>query len=163
VSISLSDYNPTFRFSTVASLRVDAIEELRNPFSSTDPDYWDSTATVMLGQSAFGAPSRFEVTSEAEVANAMSELEKRFKDTILPFLDAHVGLPAVERLLNGSIDRDKGGALDKRALAGVAAAALCRRPDYQEIVAQHRECISGYYEDAGRRFEALVAHIAALS
>jgi hypothetical protein len=163
IEFSLVDYRPMYRFAILTSFRVDAVEDLKNPFEGIRPESWHETATLRVGEEKLGVGVRFDVTSEAEIAQAMDVLDQRFRETILPFLDAHADLPAIERMPNGSQDRPSGGPLEKYAMAGVAAAVVCRRPDVDDIIALHRKRISGYYEEARQRFEALVAHISTLS
>jgi hypothetical protein len=163
IGFSLVDYRPMYRFAILTSFRIDAVENLQNPFTGIRPESWHETATLMVGEKEFGRSVEFDVTSEAEIAQAMEVLNQRFRETILPFLDVNADLPAIEHLLNGSQDRPSGGPLDSYAMAGVAAAAVCRRPDLDDIIVLHRKRISNYYEEARERFEALVAHISTLS
>lgn len=164
ITFSLVDYNPEFRFAVTASLRVDAIEDIGNLFSGVSPESRADSVSVAVGAQYFlGQPLRFEVTSEAGIEEAMGVLEEFFTESLLPLLDECVSLPAVERLLNDSGERKLSCVPDWQAMSGVVAAALCRRPDYDAIVAEYRQALAGYNEEARQRFEALVAHLSNLN
>lgn len=164
ITFSLADYNPEFHFELTASLRVDAIEDIRNLFSGVSPESRGNSASVAVGAQYFlGKPLHFEVTSEAEIEDAMRVLEPFLNESLLPLLDECVPLPAVERLLNGSGESKLTSVPDWQAMSGVVAAALCRRPDYDQIVAGYRQTLAGYNERARQRFEALVTHLSTLT
>jgi hypothetical protein len=161
ITFSLVDYNPEFHFALTASLRVDAIEDIDNLFSGVSPEARAHSVSVAVGAKYFlGRPLRFEVSSEAEIEEAMRVLAPFLNESLLPLLDACVSLPAVERLLNGSGERKLNCVPDWQARSGMVAAALCRRPDYDQILAGYRQALAGYNQAARQRFEALVAHLA---
>ena len=158
----LWDYNPVFAFSFNVGLRFDAVQNVVNPFSAYLPDYWDKSTTVILGPEYFvGRPLEFKVRSVEEISDVMTEIGKVFSENVFPLLEHCQTLGAVERLLNDSEGKIFISHLDDRAISGVAAAALCRRPDYTAIVEKYRQLLSGHVEPIRQRFEAVVAHVTA--
>lgn len=127
------------------------------------PESRRNSVSVAVGAQYFlGQPLRFEVTSEAEIEEAMGVLEPLVTRSLLPLLDECVSLPAVERLLNGSGERKLSCVPDWQAKSGVVAAALCRRPDYDQIVAGYRQALAGYNERDRQSSETLVAYLSGL-
>jgi hypothetical protein len=162
VGFPLWDYNPVFASSFNIGLRFDAVQDLVNPFSAYVPDFWDKSLTVILGpEYLVGQPLEFELRSVDETKAVMTGIGKIFSEHVFPLLERCQTLGAVERLLNDSEGKNFITRLDDRAISGVAAAALCHRPDYSAIVEKYRRLLSGHIEPVRQRFEALVAHLAA--
>jgi hypothetical protein len=162
VGVPLWDYDPTFAFSVNVGLRFDAIQDEANPLYPLEPQYWADAFTVMLKPAFFlGRKLRFEVQTLDEIAHAMNEIEDLFRTHIFPFFDSCTDLATVERLLNHDPDRLSTPDLGGHAITGVVAAALCRRPDFSEIVERYRDALSGYIEPIRKRFEAAVAYATA--
>jgi hypothetical protein len=160
--VSLWDYDPVFAFSVNVGLRFDAIQDQANPLYPLDPKYWADSFTVLLKPAYFvGSDLRFEVRTPDEIGHATTEIENLFKEHIFPFFDSCQDLEAVERLLNRDPGNPWASNRGGHAITGVIAAALCRRPDFPDIVARYRDILAGTVEPIRKKFEAAVAHATA--
>jgi hypothetical protein len=162
VGVPLFDYDPVFAFSVNVGLRFDAIQDQANPLYPLDPRYWADAFTVLLKPAYFlGIDLRFEVQTPDEIGHALTEIESLFKEHIFPFFDGCQDLAAVERLSNRDPGKPWTSNQGGRAITGVIAAALCRRPDFPDIVARYRAILAGSVEPIRKKFEAAVAHATA--
>jgi hypothetical protein len=162
VGVPLWDYDPTFAFSVNLALRFDAIQDEANPLYPLAPKYWADSFTILLKPAFFlGQPLKFEVQTLDEITHAMSETEDLFRQHIFPFFDSCNDLATVERLLNEDPHKTFTANRVGHAITGVIAAALCRRPDFPDIVARYRDILSGSVAPIRERFEAAVAHATA--
>jgi hypothetical protein len=162
VGVPLRDYEPVFGFSMNVGLRFDAIQDVANPLYPLDRRYWADAFTVLLKPAYFlGGDMRFEVQTSEEIDQAMTAIHGLLKGHVFPFFDACQDLASVERLLN----RDPGNPWTSHqgghAITGVVAAALCRRPDFADIVARYRTILAGSVEPIRNQFEAAVDQLTA--
>jgi hypothetical protein len=160
VGAPLWNYDPTFAFSVNVGLRFDTIQDEANPLYPLDPKNWADAFTILLKPAFFiQRELRFEVQTIDEVAQGMTEIDHLFRVHVFPFFDACNDLGTVERLLN----REPGVAFlpnrKNHAITGIVAAALCRRPDFSEIVARYRDALGDSVEPIRTGFEVAVAHV----
>jgi len=162
VIYALYGYAPPFVFSFAFAIRFDAIHNLVAPFLGILPKSWDLAFTIHVNSTdLIGKELKPLVGSLEEVAAAVRTFDTFFQEYVIPFFDKHSSLEAAEYLLNHDPSYKTTGDFVQHAICGVAAAALCRRPDFNEIVARYREELSGYIKPARDRFEAAVAHVTA--
>jgi hypothetical protein len=154
LSIALVDYRPHFEFSFTLCVRLDAVEAIVNPFTTT-PAYYDSTLTSMTQLEYFGLPACpargvwYEVGSKTELEDALHGFRPVLEERILPFFDEYRDLAALNRGLNpkgmehltrwpASRASFCGTPHPYRAMTGFAIAHLTGDPRRQELLGAYR-------------------------
>lgn len=153
-------YGPQFIFSFSVAIRFDAIQDVVGPFSGISPECRDEAFTIHVRPEYFERKElNIEICSYAEVSAALSIAESFFQKNIFPFFDKCSSLEAAEFLLNHDPNYNFTGNYVYKAVCGVAAAAVCQRSDFPEIVERYRRELGGFIEPIRNRFEAAVAHV----
>jgi hypothetical protein len=139
LGLPLWDYNPEFEFSLNICIRLDAVEEIFHQFSNSPPKYHAMSFTTITRLEHFSAGSgRYKVTTAEDVASAGSDLAVVIRDKIIPFLNEHEDVQAVDRAVNWQqpgIDITQN---PSRAMHAVILAHLAGHKDFERIVAKHR-------------------------
>lgn len=177
LSISLVDYRPRFEFSFTVCIRLDAVEAVVNPFTTT-PAHYDITLTTMTQLEYFGLPSThpasgvfYEVTSEADLTRALRAFRPVLEERILPFFDEYRDLAALNRGLNPEgAERLTCWAASRasfcdtphpyRAMTGFAVAYLADDPRLEELLDAYRAQLRAIGEGVFLpQFERLVSSL----
>lgn len=162
VIFAVLDYKPKFIFLFSIALRFDAVEDVIAYCSGTSPESRLQAVTANIKPEYFtGNDTRFEVYSGEDIADALSKTRALFDEFCFPFFDRCNSLTCLEHLLNHDSTYRLVGNLEARAVYGVVSAALCRRPDFADIVARYRRELAGFVEPIRNRFEAAVAYVSA--
>lgn len=167
VSISIVDYRPEFRFSLTMATRLDAVEQINNQFSGATGSGTGRTSTTMTQLEYFFAdenrnpydPKQYSVATEDDIVAAVRVLEPVLRDRILPWLDAHRGLAAIDSALNGDDARIDTSYLGHRAMSALTVARLARNPSFEVLVARYEEAIRSLPQMERDKLAALIAHL----
>jgi hypothetical protein len=155
-------YAPEFVFSFSLAIRFDAIQDVAGPYSGISPEWRGEAFTIHVRPEYFtGNDQSKKICTPEDVTAALRTVEDLFDEHVSAFFDKYSTLVAAEQLLNHDPNYNFTGDAVYKAVCGVAAAALCRRSDFLEIVERYRQELSGYIEPARNRFEAAVAHVTA--
>jgi hypothetical protein len=153
-------YAPKFIFSFSVAIRFDAIQDVVGPFSGISPECRDEAFTIHVSPEYFERKElNIEICSPEEVSAALRIAESFFQEIVFPFFDKCSSLEAAEYLLNHDPNYNFTGNYVYKAVCGVAAAAVCRRSDFLEIVERYRQELGGYIEPLRNRFEAAVTYL----
>jgi hypothetical protein len=141
IGVALYDYNPEFQFSLVTSVRIDTAEEVFHTVKSTPPECRSASHTIATRQEYFtGGPlqQRFVAYSADDVAEAGRVIRPLLGDKILPFLNTHSDVEALDRAVNRqtrSIDITN---QPNGAMHAIILAHLAKDPDCDRIVTKYR-------------------------
>lgn len=162
VGNTLVDYSPIFVFQFYVRIRFDAIENILDAALPRSLDHRGETSSVHIDSDFFvGRNLRYEVKNLNDIEIAIQETEEVFKSLVFPLFEKCCNFKSIERLLNEKINIDPKVHILSVAQAGVVAAALCKRPDFSEIVSRYRDAMIDYQESSRTDFENVVAYVIA--
>jgi hypothetical protein len=138
IIFSLADYNPTFVFTFLLSVRLDAIQDITNEFNGTPPAEFGSSVSSSTSMEYFIPESkgRFEIMSMDDIAGQFALLKPVFEEKVIPFFLSCITVEDMEKRVNSESDFIY--ALPKfAAFTGIAAAFLVRPESFEQVVEQH--------------------------
>lgn len=135
------DYNPDFQFSLNITIRIDAAQKLFNEFSGIEDHPLGFTTMTRL-EFFVGESARISVLDETGIAVACERLSELLRGRIIPFLDAHQDVRAVDRLMNGDEATFDMSAYPYKAWLGVIVAHLASATSLDFIEAKYRSVLS---------------------
>lgn len=171
ISVAFWDYHPEYQFTLTLCIRLDEVEALCHPFAETPPEYQAETLTSLtqlehLGEVAVpGRGVLYRVTTEEELAAALIPVSRLISEKVLPFLDRHTDLAALDAAMNPEIAETP----DRRAfnsafhpyrgMTAIAAAYLARNPRFEQLVRRYQEEMEGMIPAERVKFERLVEYL----
>jgi hypothetical protein len=159
VIFAVLDYKPKFVFLFSIAMRFDVIESVVAQCSGMSVESRSEAVTANIKPGYFtGKDARLAVYTPEDIEQAVAQTRALLDQYYFPFLDRCSDLASVELLLNHDPAYRLVGDLEDRAVHGVVAAALCQRPDFEEIVTHYRQELSGFVEPIRNRFEAAVTY-----
>jgi hypothetical protein len=160
IYVPLWDYNPVFRFSLTAGIRIDAVEQLFHLCSGAPTAYQKMSSTTLTQLSYFTEPDEFELTTPAEITVAVDHLAAIITGKVLPFFDRYSDVTALDQALNGGADPDlESTQLSSRALHWVAIAHLAGNPRVEQIAARFAQEMRTFPESEQAKLECLLAEL----
>jgi hypothetical protein len=160
LAVALWDYQPTFEFSLVAGIRIDAVEELFHLCSGAPAQYQKLSSTTLTQLSYFTQPHRFKVSTPEEITAAIGALTPVVSGKILPFFGKYQDVESLDRALNGGQDPEIDSTVQPpRALHWVSIAYLAGNPRLDEIAARFRAELRDFPEPSRASLECLLAKI----
>jgi hypothetical protein len=174
VGVALVDYNPTYIFSLPLSTRLESVQSVLNLFSGSPPRYHASSVTAITQLDYFTKKPKTEYTvkTEADILNAVLDLEPAVKGKIIPFLDQHQDVAAWDKAINSATNNVCGGgsltdrcsSVDSsnhpyRGMTAVVLAHQAGNPNFAEIVRRLRDFYKGSSE-ATEKLTRLVDYLA---
>jgi hypothetical protein len=139
IGLPLWDYNPDFEFSLNMCIRLNSVEDIFNLFSGVAPKYHSTTPTTITRLEHFTrGPARYKVATAADVAAAGGVLSNLIRDRIIPFLDAHKDVQALDRALNCEQSGMDIAQNPSGAMHAVILAHLAGNKDFERVVAKHQ-------------------------
>ncbi len=162
VLVPLIDYNPEFRFSLVLATRLDAVEALFNQFSGAPATAKGTTLTAMTQLAYFfpgEAKKQYSVRTEADIHAAAAELGALLSTMILPFLDQHADLAALDRAMNGADPQFDTSDLTSRTMHALVVARLASNPRFEELATTYQNAMQAFPEMSKQKVAGLVQHL----
>ena len=161
VGIPLYDYNPEFIVSLAMTIRLNIVEDIFNLFSGTAPEYHPSGTTAITQLSYFtrGQPSEYKVVTEQDIVKVMETLAPIIREQIIPFLDRHQDVTALEAAVNRTKPSIDGTQLLARAMHAVILARLVGNNDFERLVAHYQNEMRFFVETEQEKFTKLVAYL----
>lgn len=142
IVVPVVDYRPEYRFSLVLVTRLDAVQEITNQFSGARPAYHSVTSTSMTQLDYFfpgeRPPKQYSVHDDSDIRAAVADLAPVIREQILPFLDRHQSIQALDAALNGADQRIDTSDISARTLHAVVLAYLADNPRFEELVARYQ-------------------------
>lgn len=165
LTVPIWDYRPTFTFSLVVGIRLDAVEDLFNESSGLPPASQKRSKTVLTLLEHFTGPGRGEytVTEPTDVDAAMREIGPVLELDVLPFLERYSDVGAIDEALHGQ--RVPGFDITQtlfKARHALVVARLAGNPRYPDLVQEYRAMVADAPPVELERFEQLVARLDSL-
>lgn len=171
ISVALWDFHPEFQFSLTLCTRLDAVESLFHPFAETMPQYYKETVTALtqlehLGEE--GTPGRgviYSVTTDEELATVLIAVSKLISGKVLPFLNRHTTLAALDAAMNPENVMATGRqAFDSshhpyRGMRAVIVAYLNQNPCFEQLVSRYQEEMRSLISSEQIKFDRLVHYL----
>lgn len=191
LGVAFWDYSPRFEFSLVQSIRIDPVEKINNQFSGSPPQYHSKTETIVT-QLEYLCPDRPQgpagirwiVTTEPELADALTDVRNVVEERVVPFFDRHRDLESIDRTLNADLEPTdasptltglttgmgiltdrylfSSGNHPYRAMSAVTIAHLARNATFDKLVARYRRELLPFGADDKDKFNRLVEHLSKL-
>lgn len=163
LGLPLVDYGPVFKFSLNICIRLEAVETIFIELAGIAPKYRPMVFTTNTPLSYFtGTDSDFEAETANDVAAIAGPLFTVVRDKIIPFLDAHTDVAALDQ----GVNRQEPGITfmhnPSGAMHSVILAALAGNSDFDRLVEKHRSDMQLTPETA-HPFNALVRHLMEMS
>jgi hypothetical protein len=170
VGFPVWDYRPIFKFSLVASIRIEDVENLVNMFNEAPAKYHSSTITIATPLEYFlpGAGSDYyvaknwrpyAVTSEAEVDSSCHQLSSIVSNRVIPFLEGHTDVASLDVGVNCDPVSINNMAQPSKGMRRILLAHLNHNPNYQAIVDNEWEEIRQRHQMDQDRFLKLAEYL----
>lgn len=160
LSVALWDYSPTFEFSLVAGIRIDAVEELFHLCSGSPPAYQKLSSTTLTQLSYFIQPADIKVSTPEEITAAIHRLTPVISGEILPFFTKYADIESLDQALNAGQDPKLDSTQQpSRALHWLSIAYLAGNPRLDEIAARFHTEMQAFPESSRASLNCLLAKI----
>lgn len=162
LELPLVDYNPIFIFSLTICIRMESVEEVFNMFSGLPSKYYSTTMTTITRLESFtGNQGEYKVVAAEDIASAGRVLSAVIRDKILPFLNHHQDIAALDKAVNREHPGIDSTQNPTGAMHSVILAHLARNKDFDQLVAKHRTSMQQFDPDIIRPFNELVEYLKA--
>jgi hypothetical protein len=157
-------------------MRLDAVQEITNLFSGSQPNYHGQTLTTITQLEFLGLPVRpgrgvvYTVQSEAELLGTLAPLIEMVRNRVLPFFDEYRTIETVngglnpvgaECVLEASSDRRAFDASNQpyRSMTGVTVAHLARDSRVLDLIDAYRNQLREARPDDRQKLENLIVYL----
>lgn len=160
LGVPLVDHNPTFKFSLIVAIRLEAVEEIANKFNAAPPKYHPDTHTFSSRLERFmpGQDTQFVVVTEEDIKAVVARLKPVVLDRIIPFLDETQNLQGIAKAMNVTeipkVISGTGGGM--RALT---VARLIGHPDFDVIATGYQQRFSQLPKQFQDEFQNFVQYV----
>lgn len=159
IVIPVWNYSPLFRFTLLASVRVDAVEDVFHRCSGEPDEIHSESSSLTTPFAYFSNEDEFSVTSVEEASDATRKIIPIIRSSILPHLNETEDVYAIDRLLNTSrnaaslVNRIRPESSLPRALI---AAKLSGNPAFAELISEYSAELKDYDPDVRKVFDDVV-------
>lgn len=161
--LAIVDYSPEFRVSMVFSVRIDAVQAIKDEVMETPEKYRAmgmTTSTVLEHFFPGEKVKQFSVRSEEEIQSAVDALAPLLRERILPLFDGLRTVEALDQILNSeegrSFDRTHGSA---RAMSSLILARLAGNPRFEQLAAKCLAESDAWHPQAQRALPVLLRRL----
>lgn len=150
----------SFEFSLVVGIRLDVAEAIGRLFSGALPGHEDEGITTGLRLESFtSGPTMFKVRSDLDIHDACDELVPVLRGEIVPFLDTHIDVFALDRVMNGGDHTPTIPMEPYRSTDGLIIARLAGNPRFEELADEFPKVLAKAYENDRKRLAPLVDYL----
>lgn len=156
------DYETVLYVDLAFSVRIDKLNEVFNPFSSTTKRFYDSNNTFGTGfkSEISEEDGRIKIENEQDLKKAVKALHKILIDYGLPFFNKFISIQSVDEEFN-SENREQNKYLHEtdRCIVGITAAALNQNPRFLYWEGYYRDKLKNLSQNRKDKYEALVNYL----
>ena len=168
IGIPCTGTEPEFKFTLVVTIRLDAVENVRNLFNEAPKEYHAATKTFAGRLDRFMARDEsvdenfmFPAATPEQVQAALARLLPVIQNAVLPFLDQHRDVPSLAAAMKlaelpASLTRLH------EATAPLVVARLARSPDFPAIASGYRQLAKDLPAAEREKLQNLVVHLETL-
>jgi hypothetical protein len=138
VGVPFYIYGDRFEFSIVLSIRLDEIQRITNQFSGSPVECHHMTVTTIIQPEYFLSERvHFIVRSEEDVQKSVAAIAPTIADRIVPFLDDHKDVEALDRAMNQSVPSADTSHHPYRGMSAITVAKLAGNPHFEQLVSKY--------------------------
>ncbi len=150
----------SFELSLVVTIRIDAAERIVGLFSGAPPGHEDEGFTTALRLESFtSGPTLFKVRSDLDIHDACAELLPILRKEIVPFLDSHTDVFALDQVMNGGDHTPTIPMQPYRAMDAAILAKLADNPRFDSLLQEFLHELRNAHENDREKFTRLAEYL----
>ncbi len=146
IGLAFVNYHPAYKFCVMASVAIRTANAIINPAVGMLPAYWKDATTTTAQMEYFAQGKQWiDIASPDELDAALMELHALVQAKMIPFLDQHRDVQALDRSLHSSSETTpprhtiNGMVAQWRAFSGIVIAYLAGNRDFESIADRYRK------------------------